>query len=44
MGDNFYMGRGEYDSSEWWNFHSLDNYKKPSKEMTSPKDALWNKW
>lgn len=33
IGENWYMTRGEYDGSEWWEYHSMDIFKKPENEL-----------
>ena len=33
VGKDFYMTRGEYDGSEWWDYHSMDLFKKPDNEL-----------
>lgn len=33
VGKDFYMTRGEYDGSEWWNYHSMNLFKKPKNEL-----------
>lgn len=33
VGRDFYMTRGEYDGSEWWDYHSMDLFKKPDNEL-----------
>lgn len=30
VGDNWWLERGEYDGSEWWNFHTLPLANKPN--------------
>lgn len=44
VGKDFYMTRGEYDGSEWWNYHSMDLFKKPDNELKviSLTGGMWN--
>lgn len=44
VGKDFYMTRGEYDGSEWWNYHSMDLFKKPDNELKVIRltSGMWN--
>lgn len=33
VGKDFYMVRGEYDGSEWWEYNSMDLFRKPDNEL-----------
>ena len=33
MGKDWYLTRGEYDGSEWWDYHSMDKFKKPENKL-----------
>lgn len=36
IGDDFYMDRGEYDGSEWWDFNTMpDKTRLPIREITA---------
>lgn len=36
IGDDFWMERGEYDGSEWWDFHTMpDTTGLPTREITA---------
>ena len=36
IGDDFYMDRGEYDGSEWWDFNTVpDKTRLPIREITA---------
>ena len=39
-GDDWWLERGEYDGSEWWEFKTMP--KKPEGSLT--KEAVWDKW
>lgn len=33
MGKDWYLTRDEYDGSEWWNYNSMDKFKKPENKL-----------
>ena len=37
------MTRGEYDGSEWWDYHSMDLFHKPENELKITKlvGGMW---
>lgn len=36
IGEDFWMERGEYDGSEWWDFHTMpDTIGLPTREITA---------
>ena len=43
--DGAYLSRGEYDGSEWWDFHqtpAIPNSPKPIRTLGGDKTHLWN--
>lgn len=44
VGDDFYMIRGEYDGSEWWEYHSIELFRKPENrlEVTRLAGGMWD--
>ena len=43
VGNDFYMTRGEYDGSEWWDYHSMDMFQKPENKLINYK-LTGNMW
>lgn len=43
IGKDFYLTRGEYDGSEWWEYHSMELFHKPKNELkvNSVVGRLW---
>ncbi len=39
VGEDWWLGRGEYDGSEWWVFYTL-----PARPESSIKINNWNEW
>lgn len=45
VGKDFFMIRGEYDGSEWWEYYSKDMFKKPKKQLLITRlcGGMWSK-
>ena len=44
IGDDFWMERGEYDGSEWWDFHTMpDTTGLPIREITALSVGQYNR-